>query len=223
MVRVRQRTREGAFAQILCVLGVLVLTVSCGDGGPNDLSAGTTSPTQTSPPTSGSAPTTPIVTTADADPLAPTTVPFDPSLPPCAEDEPNLLLVPVSSQLSDVSVVHLTLQIADPGVTGRTDGGYPVLNAALAAGADCQLGFGTTQRVVVPGRAPRWDVLSVDGELPDPDAGSDLAHLTGRNMTTLVFYNCAGSDPTLDLADTLANIVGTSSLTCRSSVSIHAA
>ncbi len=219
MERVRDRIPGGPIAQTLCWVGVLCLSVSCGERRPVDLAVDTTSPTQASPPRSGAAPSTPIATSTTVDLLAPTSVAFDPSLPPCTEETPNLFLIPTS----EVSVVHLTLQITDPGVTGRTDGGHPVLNEALAAGADCQLGYGTSQKVVTPGRAPQWNILSVDGELPDPDAGSDLAHLTGRNATTLVFYNCAGSDPTLDLAQTVANIVGTSSVTCRSSVSIYAA
>ena len=96
------------------------------------------------------------------------------------------------------------------------------MNAVLTTGDECQVGYGPSQRVTVEGRAPRWIVVFVDGALPDASAGSDVAHLTGRNITTGEFYNCANTDPTVSLAEALAAIVSTSSLTCRSSLSIQA-
>ena len=217
--RVKDRARRSPIAQIVASLIVVVVGTACGDprsaGVSVDQTASTLSTSVVSDP---SAPeVTPTSTTID--PLAPTTLPFDPALPPCVEAHVNLLLTPTG----DIAVAHVTLKIQDTGVTGHTDGGYPVLNAALAAGDLCQLGYGSSQRVTVAGRPPQWTLVSVDGELPDVSAGSDISHLTGRNLTTGEFYNCANSDPTMNLGEALAAIVATSSLTCRSSLSIRAA
>jgi hypothetical protein len=220
MPSVRNRACRIATARIVVTLGALVVVVGCderGSGAPPAVTTASAAPlagsNSTSPATTG------VPTSTTLDPLAPTTLPFDPSLPRCSDAMPNLFNFPTG----DASVAHLAINIIDPGVTGLTDGGNPVLNPTLVAGDKCQLGYGVDQRVTTPGRPPRWEIVSVDGALPDADAGRDIAHLTGRNEATLVFYNCIGRDATVRLADALATIVASSSITCRSSISIHAA
>ena len=148
------------------------------------------------------------------DPAAPP--PTDEPEPRCDTDLGGLVF-----PLGDVTTVHLSLHVTDAGVVGMTDRGTEVTNDDLVVGDRCGP---VGEKVILRSRVPSWTVASSDGPILTPEMGVDVAHLIGQAAAPPnEFFNCVSVDATDRAFTILARIVADASLTCRWSVSIHAA